>query len=97
MTQLTLPSFSQKTISIAESTKSFRPWNNTVLERKIDYLGYLKEPGESEGIINYQVIVRLLEALVKKRHPKSYKKIKTPGYKLVITQDTALEGKQWES
>ena len=93
MAQLMLSSFSQKTISMTESTKSFLPWNNTILDRKIEYRGYSRELGEFEGIIKYQVIVRLLEALANTRHPKSYKKIKTPGYKLVITKTRPLKAK----
>ena len=97
MTQLMLSSFSQKTISMGKSTKNFRPWNNIIFEWDVEYLGYSRGFDEPEGIIEYHVIVEIMEALVKARNPKTNKKIERPGYKLIITQNMVFQGKDWES
>ena len=97
MTQLMLSSFSQKTISMGESTKNFRPWNNIIFDWDVEYFGYSRGIDEPEGIIEYHVIVELMEALVKARNPKTNKKIEMPGYKLIINQNMAFKGRGWES
>lgn len=95
--QLMLSAFSQKTISMTESTKSLRPWNNIIFDWDVDYLGYSRGPDEPEGIVEYHVVVELSEALVNTRNPKTNKKVERPGYKLIITQNIAIEGRGWES
>ena len=92
-----LSSFSQNTISIGELTKNFRPWNNIIFDWDVKYFGYSRGIDEPEGMIEYRVIVRLMEALVKTKDRKTKKKIERPGYKLIITQNMAFHGKDWES
>ena len=93
-----LSSFSQKTISVQEATKGFRLWNNVILDWDVEYRGYArKEDGESEGYIDFHVIVEVIEALVEVREPKTYKKVDRPGYKLIVVQNMSFKGKGWET
>jgi len=95
--QLMLSSFSTKTISMDESTKGFRPWNNKVLEWDVKYQGYQMEKG-IERYVDFHVLAQIREALVKlRKDSSSYKKIEVPGYKLTITQEIAIGGREWES
>lgn len=95
--QLQLSSFSQKTISMGESTKSFRPWNNIIFEWEIEYCGYSRGFDEPEGIVEFYIIVELIEALVNARSPKTNKKLERPGYKLVATQNITFDNGRRES
>jgi hypothetical protein len=94
--QLMLSSFAKKTISVDESTKGFRPWNNLILNWEVEYRGYSREDGEPEGYVDFHVVVEITEALVKVRTPKTYKKVKRPGYKLIVVQNMAFEGREWD-
>ena len=96
--QLMLSSFSTKTISMDDSTKGFRPWNNNVFDWEVEYQGYYREEGKHEGYVDFHVLVDIREALVKVRKDnKTYRKIEVPGYKLIITQKMALAGRERES
>jgi len=96
--QLMLSSFSTKTISMDESSKGFRPWNNNVFDWEVGYQGYYREEGKHEGYVDFHVLAEIREALVKVRKDnKTYRKIEVPGYKLIITQKMALTGREWES
>ena len=95
--QLMLSSFAQETISTQEFAKDFRPWNNLVFEWDVEYSGYRRDDGETEGYIDFHVIVQIVEALVKIRDTKTRNKVETPGYKLLVTQIVAYEGKEWDS
>jgi len=96
-TQLGLAAFSGKTVSVDELTKDFRPWNRTILEWEIEYVGYNRDYEGPEGYVEFHVLVELTEAIITARHPKTYKEKKTPGYRLGIFQNMAAEGQPWES
>ena len=85
--QLDLCAFGGKTISVADWTQDFRPWNRVVLDWEIEYSGYARGDENPKGYVHYHVIVELTEALVLVRKPKTYKKIERPGYKLTVTQN----------
>ena len=92
-----LSSFSDKTLSMAESTKGFRPWNKQILDWEIEYCGYSRgENGNHDGYIKFRVLVELSESLVYVRESNSRKKVERPGYKLTVNQNLAFEGKEWE-
>jgi len=96
--QQKLSSFTDQGISFAEATKEFRPWNKVVLEWDVEYCGYDRgENSGPEGYVDFHVIVHIVEALVMTRNPKTYKKVKAPGYKLVVTQNMAFKNVPWES
>ena len=95
--QLMLSSFATKTVSIAEFTKGFRPWNNGILDWEIEYQGYFREDDEHEGYVEFHVIVEIREALVKVRKEKPFKKVDVPGYKIIVTQNMAFEAGEWEN
>ena len=47
-----LSAFSQKTISMEEATKDFRPWDNVIYDWDVEYKGYARgKDGEAEGYI----------------------------------------------
>jgi hypothetical protein len=96
--QLILSSFSQKTISFSEATKGLRPWNNLMLDWEVEYQGFSNgEMGEPQGYIDFHVAVEIVEALIRVKDQKTKKKIDRAGYKLIVLQNMALEGKEWES
>ena len=97
-TQLMLSAFSQKTISMEEATKDFRLWDNVIYDWDVEYKGYARgKDGEAEGYVDFHIIVQIVEALVKVREAKTYKKVERPGFKLIVNQNIAFAGKEWES
>jgi len=93
-----LSSFASKTISMDESTRGFRPWNNNVFDWDVEYQGYYKEGDEHESYVDFHVLAEIRETLVKvRKDDKTYRKIEVPGYNLIITQNMALTGGEWES
>lgn len=92
-----LSSFTKKTISMDESTKGFRQWNNLILDWEVEYRGYSREDGEPEGYVEFYVIVEITEALVKVIKPKTCKKVERSGYKLIVAQNMAFEGTECDS
>ena len=96
--QLMLSSFSKKTISVEEATKDFRQWNNVIFDWNVKYKGYFRgEDYEPEGYIDFSIVVRIVEALVKAKSQKSRKNVKLPGYKLVVSQNMVIAGKEWDA
>ena len=96
--QLILSSFSKKTISFSEATKDLRPWNNLILDWEVEYQEFSNcEMDEPQGFIDFHVVVEIVEALIRVKDQKSGKKFERPGYKLIVFQNMALEGKNWES
>lgn len=90
-----LSSFVTKWISMDEAMKDFRPWNEIILDRDVKYQGYQRnKEGQPEGYIDFHVIAKIVEAVVdvkvKRNGRKTPKKVKRPGYKLVVTQNVAL-------
>jgi len=102
MTQSMLSAFAKQTISFEEQNKrsGFRRWNNLIYEWEVEYQGYNRPdeiyPDAPKGFIDFHVVVEIIEALVTARD-KKYKKVKRPGYKLSITQNTCLPENDWES
>ena len=97
-TQLMLSSFSQKTISFSKATKGLRPWNNLILDWEVEYQVFSKgEMDEPQGYIDFHVVVEIVEALIRVKDQKTGKKVERPGYTLIVFQNMALEGKNWES
>ena len=94
--QLELSGFLGKTISMDELMGDFRPWNNVVLDWDIDYQGYQRDGEGEEGYLDFHVIVEIKEAVVKAKDPKTHRRLKKPGYKLTVIQNTAVVGKEWE-
>ncbi len=92
MSQQTLAGFSEKTLSMGESTSDFRPWNRIVLEWDIDYQGYQREWDGEEGYLDFHVIVMIKEALVVGKYPQTGKKGEQPGYCLTVRQSMAFCG-----
>ena len=90
--QTMLSSFSDKTVLMTGATKGFRPWDRTIFEWEIRYRGYNREEDGPTGFVNFHVTVEIKEAMVIARKPKSYKKVKMPGYRLVVTQNASFEG-----
>ncbi|MFC1895648.1 hypothetical protein ACFL0Q_03155 [Thermodesulfobacteriota bacterium] len=83
---------------MAEATKDFRPRNNVIFDWEVEYRGYGRlEDYESEGPIDFHVMVQIIEALVKVKEPKTSKKKLTPGYILVVTLDVKFNDKKTES
>ena len=81
-----------------EATKDLRPWNMVVLEWDVEYCGYDRgENSETEGYVDFHVIVRIVEAQVDVRAKNKYPKVKKPGYKLAVTQNMASDSMPWES
>jgi hypothetical protein len=97
ISQLDLSSFSEKTVSLAESTKDFRPWDKTVIDWEIKYHGYVREEGGPKGVIECHVTVEIKESAIQIKSPKTHKKFTKPGYKLSIYQDVSFAGKGWEN
>jgi len=42
---MTLSSLANKTVSMDEFTRGFRPWNNIILDWDVDYRGYARGDG----------------------------------------------------
>lgn len=88
---------SQTTLTLSK-TGNFRQWNRTIIDWDIEYQGYHRtEDGDPIGFIDFHIIVEIVEAFVKARDKKSYKKIEAPGYKLIITQSMTLPDQPWET
>lgn len=96
-----LSAFAKQTITLEDHNKSsgFRRWNNLIYDWEVEYQGYnLPDdiyPDAPEGFIDFHVVVEIIEALVTVR--EKHKKVKRPGYKLSITQNTLLPDENWES
>ena len=73
--QLDLSSFSEKTVSLAESTKDFRPWDKTVNDWEIKYHGYVREEGGPKGFIECHVTVEIKESVIQIISPKTIHQI----------------------
>ena len=97
ISQLDLSSFSEKAISLTESTRDFRPWDKTILDWEIKYHGYVREEGGAKGFTECHVTVEIKESVTQIKNPKTRKKATKPGYKLSIFQNVSFEGKEWES
>ena len=97
ISQLDLSSFSEKTVSLAESTKDFRPWDKTVIDWEIKYHGYVREDGGPKGFIEYHVTIEIKESVIQIKSPKTHKKVTKPGYRLSVFQDVSFESKVWEN
>ena len=94
--QLMLSQFTEKTISMDESTKGFRPWNTVILDWEVEYRGYSRGDSQQKGYLDFHVIVEMREALVSARKGNTYKKLERPGYKLTVTQERTFEGREQE-
>ena len=52
---------------------------------------------ELQGYIDFHVVVEIVETLIRVKDQKTKKKVERPGYKLIVFQNMALEGREWES
>ena len=74
-----------------------RRYNNLVFDWEIEYQGYQRKKADnSEGYVDFHVIIKIVEAIITARDEKTYKKVKKPGYKLTVSQAIAYSEKDWE-
>ncbi len=52
---------------------------------------------ELQGYIDFHVAVEIVDTLIRVKDKKTGKKVKRPGYTLIVFQNMALEDKEWES
>ncbi len=45
----------------------------------------------------FMFAVEIVEALIRVKYQKNKKKVERPGYKLIVFQNMALEGREWEN
>ena len=79
--------------------EDFRLWDRTIIDWDVEFQGYASGDDDDAlpGYIDFHLIVHVFEAYVSARDPKTYKKIEVPGYMVVVTQNVALPGEDWES
>jgi hypothetical protein len=84
---------------VLSESDDFRLWDRVISDWDVEFQGYASgdDDDATPGYVDFHLVIQVFEAYVSARGQKTYKKVMVPGYKVVVTENVAFPGEDWET